>query len=166
MSRLGPRQPRNQFSAAVADFSSACKPALRSRQAPNLWVTRVKTAGGLKVSSAPYCPDITCRLLSLHGLVLISTVTILFSAAVQQAEGICCHILPLFGSYPNPRQSVFLFDLVGYFLTFSHESIYVYDYSSNQLGVNAGYSGLNVHVKVDHISSVCLFQKLQIVKRA
>jgi hypothetical protein len=44
----------------------------------------------------------------------LNTVTILLSAAVQQAEGICCHILPLHGSYPNPRQTALLFDLVGF----------------------------------------------------
>jgi hypothetical protein len=88
---------------------------------------------------------------------------------VQKAEGICCHILPLFGSYANPRQPAILFDLVGFFflsLSFSRESIYVYGYSSYQLGVYAGYSSLNAQVKVDHISSVCLFQMLLIVKRA
>jgi hypothetical protein len=54
----------------------------------------------------------------------LNTVTILLSAAVQQAEGICCHTLPLHGSYPNPRQSAILFDLVGFFFSLSLPSLF------------------------------------------
>jgi hypothetical protein len=124
---LDDRGINSRLRQQASSFSSAFKPSLRSIQAPTLWVPGLERLEVWRWALSP--------ILSRHYLkppkpswpgVELSRGTNLLSAAVQQAERICCHILQMFWQLSEPEAITYLLLCGCFSLPFSHESIYVY----------------------------------------